>query len=242
MLSKLTSFEDVGFYTAAYRILEVCLLFSSTVIYAVLPAMSRYYKESKEKLKDLAVKTIKYIFTLVLPAVLIVFVYADKIIPLFYTVKYAPSILVLKILIFQAILVGFDQVLTGLLFSAGRQKQDFQVICLSSIIYIVLLFMFITRFGLYGAALATLVSMFIQLAIRLIYTRKFIFSFNIMPVVLKPFFFAAIAIVIGLLVNRINWMAGVFITGVVYSGFILGTGFIVLKDFKLSGSLKPNAQ
>ena len=78
MLSKMSNFEDIGYYSAAYRILMVTRIFPTILATAFLPQFSERRQES-QTIAKLFGQGVSYLFMIIFPLVPATFVLADPI-------------------------------------------------------------------------------------------------------------------------------------------------------------------
>ena len=99
LLSLMQSNLAVGWYNAAYRIIELLLFVPGVYTVALFPVISNLHSSSKKNLEFLYKKSFKYLIILGLPIAALTTVLADKIILLLYKSAFTESILTLQILI-----------------------------------------------------------------------------------------------------------------------------------------------
>ncbi len=233
VLSKLGTFTDVGFYTAAYRIMEMCMLVSSTAVFALFPVVARLYQTSLDELKSLVTKATQYLFIVIIFLAMMIFVFADRLIILFYTEKYLPAIGALRILIPTVLFVGLDQMFTGLLLAANQQSIDLKVLSISSLLYLTLLFLLIPYLNLYGASIATALTMFFQVCIRYFYMRRYVFRVAVFSVIAKPLFAGFGVAVFLYLVRNFPVLFSIPLAVIFYGGALLALGSLKKSDLAL---------
>ena len=100
-------------------------------------------------------------------------VLAPKIIDFAYGSNFTPAILAFKILIVMTGITFFSQSFQYLLLAANQTKIFFWVTASAAVLNIVLNFLLIPRFSLYGAATATLITYFIMFILILFSVKYF---------------------------------------------------------------------
>lgn len=98
LLAYFKGYQQVGWYSAAYRIWDALLIVPASVMLAYLPAAAKLYKESVDSFNDTSYKTIKFLIVLTIGLALIVYLFADLIVVLLGN-EYANTVVALKILI-----------------------------------------------------------------------------------------------------------------------------------------------
>jgi O-antigen/teichoic acid export membrane protein len=111
-------------------------------------------------------------FIVGMPLALLLVIIAKPLLMLLFGAAYAASTPVLQLLIFVPVLAGLDQALASVQLVHARQGDDLRVLGSAAISYVVLLVVLIPPFGSVGAAIATLATGFLQLAMRYASTRR----------------------------------------------------------------------
>ena len=172
LLSKLGRLEDVGYYAAAYRINEIALMAPITLSVVLFPVFSRVHAASEAQFASLLRGVLRLEFIVGMPLALLIVILAQPLLTLLFGAGYAASTPVLRLLIFVPVLAGLDQALTSVQLVHARQGDDLRVLGGAALAYVVLLLVLIPRYGSIGAAIATLATGFLQLAMRYGSTRR----------------------------------------------------------------------
>jgi O-antigen/teichoic acid export membrane protein len=98
ILTFLSGKVAVGYFASAFRIFDALTLIAAAVTGAFLPTMSRYYIQSLGAFVRTLRFTLKYMFILTAPMVIITSLLAHRIIIFLYREPFAPSIPALQIL------------------------------------------------------------------------------------------------------------------------------------------------
>lgn len=233
LLSKLGSFEDLGFYTAGYRLLDLAVLATSTLVFAAYPLLARLHGSSASEFRRVSEKLIRYLMIFTVLTAALIFSFATPLITLFYTGSYLASASVLKILIWTAPLIALDQIYSSLFILSNRQKMDLTVLVAGILVYVVLLLVLIPAFGLYGAAAATVAGMLIQLTIRYFLSRKVLFSVNLLSIAWKPVIAGAAAVALAFLLKSVFWVLAAPLCAAFYVAVLFAVGALNREDWKL---------
>lgn len=196
MLGYWAQMSEVGWYNAAYKISGLILFPMAMVSSAIFPALINILKESKERFlkywefwfKGTIFFSVLLFFT--------VLAKANEIIEFVYSKNFLPSALVLKILIFMTTLVYVHTLYYHLLLIFDQQKRIFFVMLSAAIVNVILNFILIPKYNLYGAAVATAITHFILLCEYLMITSRHTF---IRPISTQVFFTLLIAVISGML-------------------------------------------
>jgi len=175
----------VGYYNAAYKFVWLFAFIGGFFFQAIFPLISRYYKENREKFKMLLEKTGKIMLLLGIPISLCITVIAKPLILLVFGEEYAPSALILQVLIWNVLFITVNNVFVRGLLGTGREKNYFYILAGQAGLNILLNIFLIPKFGAIGASIATLVCELIGL---FLYIREFskVEKINLSGFILKP--------------------------------------------------------
>ena len=164
---------EVGWYNAAYRIVWPTLIPISLISVSFFPVLSKYFKESKEKLQKVWNYQIEIMILLAIPLITGGTVLAPKIINFIYNPSFAPSILAFQILIVMAGIIFLYNAFYQVLVVTNQQKKIFWAVLSGAIINVILNLILIPKFSLYGAATATVITHLLVFFFLFIFTLKF---------------------------------------------------------------------
>jgi O-antigen/teichoic acid export membrane protein len=200
-------------------------------------------KNEKEKLILLYTKLTKYIFILVLPLALILFVFSNTILELWMHGDFAAkSGITLKILSVSYLFTVLSTVpaLSADAFGKPYITTLFSVI--SAVINLIAAIVLIPRYGINGAAIAFAINIFGQLPLFLYYVNNKIIGIKVSQLfikeLLKPSIAGILLFIIYLLVytfshNIINTAAGIIAGGFVYIIMLLSLRTFDKNDWEL---------
>jgi O-antigen/teichoic acid export membrane protein len=153
-IGTLYAIADVGYYSVSADMLTHFGVLPGSFAKTLFPAFSAL-ESDKDKLKQLYVRSLKYILLIMGPIVLVLIVFAGDILHLWLGAEWASK----TTLVFQILAVGlFFNSLThmpgNLLDGVGRPDLRAKIFLLGFVPYILLLWFLIGKFGVVGAALA----------------------------------------------------------------------------------------
>lgn len=163
---------QTGWYNAAYRILGAVLILGAMLATSFTPILNIAYKESGEKLSRIYKNFIETMFFLSVPILVGGVVLAPKIINWVYDESYLPASFALQILMAIAVATYLLYPLGAILLVFNFQKNAFWITVAGGIINIFLNLLLIPKFDLYGAAIATLITYIILLALMFIFVDR----------------------------------------------------------------------
>lgn len=163
----------VGIYSAAVKLVEVWYFVPAVICSSLFPAIINAKKTSKEIYKKRLNNF--YLLMLLIPTIiaLLITIFARPIILGLFGPAYSPAIIILQIYSWSSL--GYFLGLAFIQFLLAENKSIFIFIIniLTMFFNIVLNFLLIPKYGLIGAALATLISYFIIPA-SLVFNKKII--------------------------------------------------------------------
>jgi len=173
MMGYLGQITQTGWYNAASKVALFTTVPVAIITASFFPLLSKFFKESKEKLQDICDYYLELMVLMALPLVVGGIVLAPKIIEFIYGRDFFPSILAFQILIMMAGIIFFSKPLVQILIATNQQKKVFWTTVFGAAVNVILNLILIPRFSLYGAAIATVVTYLLVLLLILIFIYKF---------------------------------------------------------------------
>jgi O-antigen/teichoic acid export membrane protein len=173
-IANFLSMAEVGIYSMSYK---VSMSFNMLIAAAAITFTPFFYEtansEDQEKAKSILCNVIiKIVYGYMLVAFLIA-IFSFEIVTIFLTDQYNQAITLIRILIISHLLSAIMGVSTNLFYlQAKKSKLQLSVVIFGAIVNILLNFLLIPTYGLFGAAFATVASMFILTIIHYNVSRK----------------------------------------------------------------------
>lgn len=162
----------VGYYSAAFRLIYPLNFIPSAIVMSLFPLMSSYYTNSDDKLKKSFDFGVKILLLIGLALSLGTTFLGGRIIEILYTDKYSASIMPLTILMWAEFIIFLNFFLVDYNTSVNQQKRNIYAAIIMLIVNIPLNFIFISKWGIVGASIAKLVTVFLGLIFLIIYCRR----------------------------------------------------------------------
>lgn len=207
--------ESVGHYAAAYA--PVSLVLNVGVAYALslLPTLTRLGPDPSAQ-RELYHTSAAHVIAGALPIAVGGFVFAPAIIGLVFGAGYAAAALPLQVLMVSVPISAVRDVPVMAVLSKGREDLVLRVVAASATINLVLNATLIPRFGMLGAAVATVSTEALRFALSLGHARSLGFPTPALVRAWRPMA-AALAMVVALLpVPRSNLLLGIPTGAVAY--------------------------
>lgn len=196
-LSLIKGEEAVGYFGAAYKVLENVIFFPAMLVGLVMPIMSRAAKEDMEKFKDIISKVTKVLIVLLAPLAAMTVVLSGEIIQIIAGKNFGESAGALDILIFAAALIFLATLWSNAIIALGKQKKLVKIYFWGAVVNFGANLILIPRLSYIGAAWSTLATEFFVTLFMAVYLFKHI---QYLPQGLRLFKIVLSAIVAALLV------------------------------------------
>lgn len=174
ILSILQSSAHVGIYNVAYKIMENLIFFPAMLAGLILPLLSRFIFTDRRQFEEIADKTFKVFFIIIVPIVVGTFFLAPDIIRFVSGGDFDESIRVLRIIIFALGCIFFGHFFTMLLVVGNAQKKLMQMLLFAAAFNISLNMILITRYSYIGAAYASVATELLVVLLTGFLARKHI--------------------------------------------------------------------
>ena len=227
MLGFLTTDYEVGIYTSATKVNRLVLNLVVSIGTVILPRLSYYFgKKDKDKFYSLAYKAIDLLMLVAIPASIGLSVMAKNVILLLSGKEFLDAVSVMRIINPLIIVVSISNFIGVQLFMPlGKEKWTLISDIIGACINIIFNFIFITKFGAAGAAIASLFAELAVTTIQIILARRYISVKKIFVVIAK---YMIPSLIMDVIVSIIQ----VFVKSVIvafFSGLIAGVAtYLVL--------------
>ena len=231
MLGFMKTDRIVGLYSAAYKIIFTIISLGGLLQETLYPIVSRFYKDSSEKLAILLNISAKIYVSMAIPMGVGGTVLAKPMIELIYGKSYVEATVALQILIWSVVLILISFTF-GLTLLACDQERKYMVgVALGAAANIIVNLFLIPPLGMIGAAIATVIAQAL-VTIYLFLRARRIAPIALGKYLLKP---AIAATVMGVASSQLhfNVIANIFLSAAIYSAVFIGLGGIARQDLAI---------
>jgi O-antigen/teichoic acid export membrane protein len=228
MLSIMKNDAVVGWYGAAYRLLEACMFIPVAMTAATYPVLSRLSLSSRNELQLLYEESFKILLLIALPISVGTTLLANKIVLFIYGADFINSARALTILIWAIVFLFENSLLGVLIYAIDKQKTLLWLSGVTVLLNISLNLILIPLLSYVGASITTLVCEIVVFAFAFQLISRYGYSIKLLSISYKP-----IIAVIGmgvfiylLLATNINLLILIFLSALIY--FLV---LILLKAF-----------
>jgi O-antigen/teichoic acid export membrane protein len=207
LLGFLTTAQTVGWYSAAYKPVTMALALPLTYFTGLFPALSRAHGESAEALRALVERSLRLCSLYAVPLALGGSLLAAPIIALLFGPAYAESARVLPLLIWSAVFVVMRGSYRHALTAAGHQAVDLRCAMVSTTLNVGLNLLLIPRYGMIGAATATIVGDFAWFVLAWWLFQRKVMPLPLLPALARPLAAGAAMAAVLWFAQPLFWMA-----------------------------------
>jgi O-antigen/teichoic acid export membrane protein len=173
LIGSLISISAVAYYTTPYEVVTKLLLIPASVVVVLFPAFSTIQIIDPIRTIFLFRKSIKYVYSILFPAILVLILFANEILYLWLGKEFAKqSAQVLQFLSLGIIVNSLSQIIFALMQGIGRSDITAVIHVIELPIYLPIIWWTSIRFGISGAAFSWFLRVLLD-AIFLYFAIKF---------------------------------------------------------------------
>jgi O-antigen/teichoic acid export membrane protein len=176
----------VGLYNAAYKPVTAALAAPITYYVGLFPALSRTFATSKEDFRGAVFSSLQVTTIFALPFGIMTSVFSPQIIHLLFGPAYAGAAPALQVLSWSAVLVTLRGTFRHGLNAAGKAHLELRCSVAAVILNVTLNLLLIPRYGILGAAVATVVADVLCLITLAWYFNRHVIRVDLHSVLLRP--------------------------------------------------------
>lgn len=165
MLGWLRSATEVGYYSAAQKLILLSYVFPQLIATSVFPPLARAVASDKPAAKALLEKSVAFATLVAIPVALLGFLLATPIITLVFGAAYATAIPAFKLLMLTILIVYPGTLLGNAVFAYDKQKSFLTFVLVAIVGNAAFNFLLIPSYGIIGAAGATVITQLITNAL-----------------------------------------------------------------------------
>jgi O-antigen/teichoic acid export membrane protein len=182
----------VGLYNAAYKPVTVLLAMPTTYFIGLFPALSRTFAQDQKSFREIATRSFGLAALGAVPIGIGAFFLAASIINFLFGPAYANAATVLQILSWSAVLVILRGTFRQSLNAAGKAGLDLRCAGCAVLLNVVLNLLLIPRYGIIGAAVATLISEVLWFSLAYYCFTRQIARLKLMTLLVQPIMAACV--------------------------------------------------
>ena len=170
LLQYFVGYSMVAVFNAASLISTAGLVLFLSVIEVYAPVVTELLgRRDYGRCSRLSSYLFESFFMFFLPPFVIIFLFSDYVLGVFFTPAYVQAALSLRILLASSFVMGVAMLFRRFIVADGRPSDDTRIIVTSVVVNVFLNVLLIERYGIGGASFAALVSSVVMLALSLRY-------------------------------------------------------------------------
>jgi O-antigen/teichoic acid export membrane protein len=232
LLTYFRGAAEVGIFSAAFKLVDMCLAVALAYGQALFPVTARIAVQIPELLVQLCRKSIKHISILTLAVAVGTTVLSDPIILLIYGSGLAEASQALRLQIWMLVPFGAVPLLAFILISKHYQKCDMQANVIAALLLTGLNFILIPTYGMMGASIAMLIGCTVLFISEYLFVSVKLFRFHFRVSNLKWVVSAGFIALVTVFLENINELLVVLICGIFYLILLYITGIISQSDLE----------
>lgn len=182
MLGSMTGTAQVAIYNASCKINNLIDVPISTVASIVFPQTSlKANMKDTNAIKEMYEKSVSILLAMILPILLIISIVPKLVLTLIAGPSYAEFPGVLLIILLFSVLQPFSRQFGTVMDSIGKPNINFYCISISAIVNLLLNLILIPFWGIYGAALSTLITLLLSVIVN-IFILKYYINIDMMSI------------------------------------------------------------
>jgi O-antigen/teichoic acid export membrane protein len=233
MVGYFLSKEDLGFFTAAHRIvifLWAYIISSQQRI--LLPSLSKSFHESLPQFREFVEKFFRLSALAAVPIGLIGTVCSTALMMLLYSARYEASGVVFGILLWGFVFANIRSILETALIASDRQMRLLKGMAFLSIMYTIMTPILTLQFGIIGTAIAVVVSE-LSYFTYLIFSSPYSKPVSLLKGFWKPLLAALIAMITLLPLIELSLVLRVVLGSTVFGIIVVALKGVTRDDFKV---------
>jgi O-antigen/teichoic acid export membrane protein len=187
MIGVISTKTELGYYSAAQRIIYGLSMFYMIALIVFSPKIAYFFKRDIEQLSLLLKKMNKAMLAVAVPMGVGGTILAPEIINLVFGGEYGRAVLAFQILIWSQVIVFINACYGNTLIMCDKQRKFLYGVGLGAIINIILNFILITKFSLYGASIATVITQSLVFLYMYLALNKEVVKIKFYKYLAKPF-------------------------------------------------------
>ncbi len=241
LLTHLTDLEAVGLYNVAVPIAGVMDMLVLPFMIMLYPLIAELHSNKNfETLRQIINKIYKISVLLIFPATVVIISYPEVILRTLFGNMFIGAAIALQILVVAKIFSLLGVINSQIISGSGNPKTYTYIVLIGATLNVILNFLFISKYGIAGAAFATLISYALIFILSFISVKKIISYFAIpITTILKSFLASMIMLGAIILLKKFisanAWLELVIVLAIaciVYSIAIVVLRVMPLKEAK----------
>ena len=237
LLSIIQGPTAVGWYGAAYKLIESLMFVPMVYTSAIFPVLSNFHISSQESLKLLYKKSVKYLTMLGLPIAAGTTIFAQNIIIFLYGSSYYPAVIALQILIWTIPFLFLTYIFSTLFISINKQNVILKITFIAMIFNVIANLLLIPKYSYIAAASLTVLTELLGAVLCLRYLSKYVCPIQFRTI-FKPVLATSIMSLF-LIMVPLNIYISIVLAAFIYLGLLISLKAFSPDDYEFIKKLSP---
>jgi O-antigen/teichoic acid export membrane protein len=232
--------EDVGYFAAALRLFDPVTLIPAAIMGAFLPMMSGLHIQSLGKFVRTLRFTMKYMFILAVPLIILMSILAHQIVVFLYRESFSPSAQALQILSAVILFSFWNHTSENVLVATNQERVLLKLTWITAGVHVAANLILIPTFSYLGACLAILTTQAIySVLLFVLQLRRYLSMVKLIQIIALPALSAVIMALVVFLTRHQNLFLSMAAGLIVYVGTLLAFGAVKRAEFdSIHGSIE----
>jgi O-antigen/teichoic acid export membrane protein len=223
---------EVGFYNAAYVIVNAMIFIPTTISTTILPRLSYLGHHDRDNLGTIYQRVFKYLFFAGFGLGVGTLAVSSDVVAAIYPDEFAVSYQALNILIWALAMIFINSLQGNMLIALGKQKQLVYITGAAAVVNVGLNFLAIPRYGMLGAALTTVLAELVAGGSCLYILRNYNSAVNILPTAIRTIVAGVSMYALLLIAGGVSLFIRVPFGIVIYFTVLYAIGGLNREDFQ----------
>jgi O-antigen/teichoic acid export membrane protein len=201
-IDRYMGLSEVGLYSLAYKIASIVLIVISAINMAVTPFFYRKISELGFVYSSIWIKEFNNSYVKIIGSLVLIFlIFSKEVIFIFFGSSYVESAHIVGLLILSYYFSGTNNVNGRLILYQKKTYYSMAIDMTTALLNIILNFLLIPKYGMTGAALATLASMLFAFIVSYIFVKLYL---RVSSVSLRVYIINVLILLVVMLLTNIN--------------------------------------
>ncbi len=233
MLGWFRTSQEVGFYSASQRPIQFFYIIPTLLATAIFPTFARLAKKDNQKFRQVLEKSLTLVLLLGIPLVFGGVILGKEIILLLFGSQYLSSVIAFQTLLITILIIFPSALIGNAIFAYDEQKKFIGFLALGALGNVALNYFLIPRFGIEGAAAATVGAQLLANGFVWFKMKK-INYFSVFPYLKKILLATAIMAIIVFILRYlgVNLFINLIASMTIYFGLLIILKESILKEIR----------
>jgi O-antigen/teichoic acid export membrane protein len=234
---------ETGWYNAAYNLVFSAAVLSNVFNTALYPSLAREAVGAPEKLLPVLERGLRYLMLVALPIAFGVAVLAEKLVLFLFKAGFEPAAPILQIIIWTVPLMYSSELLGYVVLITDQERRAARSVMVSTGLNVTFNLMLVPRFGLYAAAIMTVVTEAVLVGQHAWTLRDLMRHIHWVATVIRPLAAAAMmGVVTWLLRSQTPILVNIILSAGAYGLFLLALGSVGRDEWRFFHGLRSSSK